>query len=401
VKCLSINANFQDFYDEILRTITYTVMKMKNTNLINTDPNDLANYYYELYELPLIERDKTITIKYENGAIIDAGKSIIYFYYPIVPKERLVESLSRTSSEFLKGGKFRDDKFKLTMEIAVGKTTAKEIEALIQNIELELKQQNAIVSSFNAKLKESIFKLINNRREDVKKTLTYTEALVTELPIKLELVNQDDLITNLTVKRAIKTLMPQPKKAEEVYLDEKSVNEIVNFMNGACSWFERTPRYFINLEEEALRDILIGGLNMIFQNDVSAETFTKHGKADIFLNIRKGNILVCECKIWSGHDGYLDAIDQLFGYLSWRENYGILINFCKNKNFTDVISEAKQAAIGHNTYIGNSIKDLGLTHFCTQHVFPEDSKKSVQIHHCLYDLYNQYKYNCKLAKSIN
>ena len=45
-----------------------------------------------------------------------------------------------------------------------------------------------------------------------------------------------------------------------------------------------------------------------------------HGKADIFLNVPSGGVLVGECKIWHGAEYYLDATDQLFGYLTYRHS---------------------------------------------------------------------------------
>ena len=75
----------------------------------------------------------------------------------------------------------------------------------------------------------------------------------------------------------------------------------------------------------------------------TGEAFSKSGKTDILLRVRDGVVLVAECKFWHGAKKYGETIDQLFGYLTWRQTYGIVITFSKNKGLTGVAEAAKEA----------------------------------------------------------
>ncbi len=62
--------------------------------------------------------------------------------------------------------------------------------------------------------------------------------------------------------------------------------------------------------------------------------------------------------IWNGAKYYEEAIDQLFGYLTWRESFGIVISFAKVKNFTDVLSKAKETTTKHSRYVPDTLSEI-------------------------------------------
>ena len=45
-----------------------------------------------------------------------------------------------------------------------------------------------------------------------------------------------------------------------------------------------------------------------------------------------------------------DAVEQLFNYLTWRQNYGVLLHFCKLKDMTAAFSEGKRAVTEHLSF---------------------------------------------------
>jgi hypothetical protein len=59
------------------------------------------------------------------------------------------------------------------------------------------------------------------------------------------------------------------------------------------------------------------------------------------------NIFVTECKIWSGASDMTDAINQLMGYLTWRDSKAALIFFSRNMNFSKVITEIETMVPKH------------------------------------------------------
>jgi hypothetical protein len=101
--------------------------------------------------------------------------------------------------------------------------------------------------------------------------------------------------------------------------------------------FERSPATFAGLGEEDLRQHLLVPLNGHYFGQGTGETFNNKDKSDILIRVDDRNIFVAECKIWSGEKKGTDAIDQLLGYLTWRDTKAALIIFSKAKDFTAML----------------------------------------------------------------
>jgi len=56
--------------------------------------------------------------------------------------------------------------------------------------------------------------------------------------------------------------------------------------------------------------------------------------SEISLSLR--NVFIAECKFWRGQKAFGEAVDQLLGYLSWRDTKCAVLVFNKNKNSSDV-----------------------------------------------------------------
>ena len=77
----------------------------------------------------------------------------------------------------------------------------------------------------------------------------------------------------------------------------------------------------------------------------------------ISFRVYNGHVLICECKFWKGAKPYSDAINQLFGYLTWRQNYGVLIHFCTRMDLNstgagegEAIRASSESAIGFKAF---------------------------------------------------
>lgn len=172
-------------------------------------------------------------------------------------------------------------------------------------------------------------------------------------------------------------------------IERARVLEVIEVIRKAGQMFEVAPAVFSKLKEEDLRFIILSVLNAIFESGATGETFSKGSNTDIHLVIPQGGILIAECKFWPGQKKYRDAIDQLFGYLTWRHNYGIMITFSKNKDFSNVLQRASGAIRSHSTYL-SGFQQLSRTHFQSLHTFPEDRGKIVEIHHLFFSLYTPH-----------
>jgi hypothetical protein len=59
------------------------------------------------------------------------------------------------------------------------------------------------------------------------------------------------------------------------------------------------------------------------------------------------NIFIAECKFWNGEKALVETIDQILGYLSWRDTKAAIILFNRNKGFSEVLAKVQGAANGH------------------------------------------------------
>ncbi len=134
-------------------------------------------------------------------------------------------------------------------------------------------------------------------------------------------------------------------------LEDKTYNDILKIINDMGKEFERKPSVYSDKGEEDLRDHFLMLLEPHFDGSATGETFNKSGKTDILLRYDGGNVFVGECKFWTGAKGFLGTIDQLLGYLTWRDSKTSIIMFVRNKDFTNVIQTAKESIQSHDNFI--------------------------------------------------
>ena len=62
----------------------------------------------------------------------------------------------------------------------------------------------------------------------------------------------------------------------------------------------------------------------------TGETFNYGGKTDILIRYQGNNIFIGECKFWKGPKSYLETIDQILRYVTWRDTKVAIFVFCKD-----------------------------------------------------------------------
>ena len=105
----------------------------------------------------------------------------------------------------------------------------------------------------------------------------------------------------------------------EPILEEAEYQHILTIIESMTCVLERSPKTFHNLNEEGIRTHFLVQLNGHYEGQATGETFNYAGKTDILVRSGDRNIFIAECKIWGGPDKLNDTIEQLLGYLSWRE----------------------------------------------------------------------------------
>ena len=147
--------------------------------------------------------------------------------------------------------------------------------------------------------------------------------------------------------------LPRPTKPTEQFkpepkLEEDTYQQILSIMEGMAHVMERSPSAFVDMGEENLRQHFLVQLNGQFEGAATGETFNFEGKTDILIRVNGRNIFIAECKFWTGPKGFVETIDQLLGYLSWRDTKAAVVMFNRNREFSKVVTSMVDAAGTHS-----------------------------------------------------
>jgi hypothetical protein len=122
------------------------------------------------------------------------------------------------------------------------------------------------------------------------------------------------------------------KYEPEPFLDQKEYEHILEVLRSMSLVMERSPGAFATLDEEAIRNHFLIQLNGHYEGSATGETFNAAGKTDILIRADNKNVFIAECKFWRGPKAFNESIDQLLGYLTWRDSKCALLVFNTTKD---------------------------------------------------------------------
>jgi hypothetical protein len=410
-RAVSIHA----LYQQISLTINERILAESDGFILGTPTDKLTEYYFNNFTYPPIEidpeRTHTVNVKknikiiparqrewaFQNEGDLKAEFEYLVIHIPILPHAQLDIVKTFEPSRYDTGFFGEDLKWTngaITFDIPIkGYNIRKEedgikreVEQSIQWVFNKLHYISSDLEMSNRDLKERIAQAVNVRKSKIEEDQARHSSLLKKINIPLR-QKENEAIKHIRLdpKPLINRVRPAPQQPEEYILDEEKVLDIISVLDNQGSQFEKTSTTYQKLGEEDLRNILLGNLNSVFEGKATGETFCMNGKTDIYLRLDKGNILSFECKFWHGQKGYQETIDQLLKYLTWRMNYGVIVLFSKQKNFTNILEEGGAAIQAHPSYRGN-FQIIKKTHFRSYHAIPTDENKHVQLHHLFYTL---------------
>jgi hypothetical protein len=144
--------------------------------------------------------------------------------------------------------------------------------------------------------------------------------------------------------------VPVERYKPEPVLDEKEYEHILDVLRSMSLVIERSPNSFATLDEEAIRTHFLLQLNGHYEGGATGETFNASGKTDILIRIEDRNVFVAECKFWRGQKAFSEAVDQLLGYLSWRDSKCALLIFNKTKESSTIRQKMHEIMEGRSEY---------------------------------------------------
>ncbi len=194
--------------------------------------------------------------------------------------------------------------------------------------------QKLEIDVVNTRLDPIIYKAINERREKLGKHDEIVKMLGIPLERKEGVPSLKPIILE---KKIIKPLPSAAKEIKEYGIDDADYEHILSVIRHEGATFESTPKTYKGMGETDLRNILLAHLNGHYKGNATGETFRGEGKTDIRIEFENRAAFVAECKIWRGPKELTEAVEQMLGYLTWRDYKCALVVFNKeNAGFTEI-----------------------------------------------------------------
>jgi hypothetical protein len=318
-------------------------LKIDRSLVERTEPKEInlqrQGPFSERISYPSIEVD--ITIPFTGNSELWKCRPSSFSYNP--PRGEILKTHSNGLQGVLtiKVGYYHDE-FK-------GENVNKEIEDLLNSVDSNLRTIESDIEKHSKKMEQEIRDRVHKRRERLNAILEQEKSI--EIPVTKRRGAPD--FTELPiVRKEILSLKERTESEESYSISDSTYEHILELIRHQGSTFERTPKtYFVHNEEE-LRDILLAQLNGYFQGRASGETFRNNGKTDICIEEKNRAAFIAECKVWDGDKKILDAIDQMLGYLTWRDVKTALIVFNKDvAGFSELMDRIPQIIRSHPKFI--------------------------------------------------
>lgn len=336
--------------------------------LLNTSIEDLADFYGQKYQInvPNLKQDE-ITVDHGEAQIdvtndplrfIPRGKTVfvsgtrITYYVPFDGDHNLFKL--RASTYTFNPPQAKVTTNELLINFVFEKNNSDQIDSHFKKILADIKNNLACMSNDVKSHNDTIRISAKSRIESRRKKLLDDQGLVASLGFPLR--HREDSVKSYVVpvkKKSISLSMPKvsekPFKPEPI-LEVKEYENILSIMSNMVNVMERSPHTFKNMKEEDIRQHFLVQLNGQYEGQASGETFNFDGKTDILIRSEGKNIFIAECKFWKGPKGFTETIDQLLGYITWRDTKTAILVFNRNKNFSEVINQIPELLKQHPNY---------------------------------------------------
>ena len=222
----------------------------------------------------------------------------------------------------------------------------KELGIQLDAVDRYIAYQQLQIGPFLDGLKRRIREHIERRKGAILKARQITASLGYQMKVR----NDTPMTYIVPIVRKKLVITPANTLAPfspEPALDQQNYDAILDIIHSMTVVMEQHPDAFRNIGEEHLRSHYLVSLNSHFEGAATGETFNYQGKTDVLIRVQGRNIFVAECKFWDGEKAFAETIDQILGYLSWRDTKAAIILFNRNKNFSEVLAKLQGAAKAH------------------------------------------------------
>lgn len=295
---------------------------------------------------PVTEVTTQVRDQFGRDEIYTVPASRVVVSFPITGT---TEMLDYQASTFSLGGKYANmSGGSVVVEIVERTLNADTILAQVERVKQDLNKRaawaNGDLATFLSTAEDSIRSAFERRKERILSDRSVEDAL--GIPVRTSSTPRPPVparraYVTLQSRNVQKGFVPEPVLEDAIYQD------VLQAVRAWATSLERTPRTAAKLDEEELRDLLLGNLNTYWQGGAGGELFNGSGKTDILIRHADRNAFIAECKIWHGPKGVAEALDQLLGYLVWRDSKAALVMFITTKDPAATIEKLHSAVEAH------------------------------------------------------
>ncbi len=261
------------------------------------------------------------------------------------------------------------------------------IDDVLDGVRFYINGQSSQIEGHNQALEVNVRRLVEARRERLNKH----DGLADFLNISMKRNNSAPSFKPIDIKKKlVKPLPPSPQSgyASEPGITVEDYEHILSVIRHEGATFEATPKTYAVHDEEELRDIILAHLNGHYKGAASGEAFRKLGKTDIKIESDNRAAFIAECKVWRGASELSKAIDQLLGYLTWRDCKASVIIFNKhNKKFTELLEKTPEILKSHPRF-KKHVKDVGEGEWHFEFMSKDDDSRLIQLRVYVFDIYH-------------
>jgi hypothetical protein len=351
--------------EQIKSQISTEIESFQADYLLSVNLDDVCGHLAEKYSMESLE------IITKNVELVDQGETT-------VPSEEFGRRINLKANSYLFSIPFTGDgnlfKFKpstytysppygtmvgseLHLRIVQTEHNAAALKKMLESEVLTITKYVGWINGDITKFNSTLRPIIHSKLEARKEKLLKDQGLVASLgiPIRQRKSAQTTYTAPITRK---KILIPKPQASKQPFkpepeLEKEIYDQIIGTLQNMVLVMERSPHAFANMGEEDLRTHFLVQLNGLYEGQATGETFNFEGKTNILIRVEGKNIFIAECKFWTGPKGLQETIDQLLGYLSWRDTKVAILLFNRNKDFTKVLSQIPETVQSHSHYKKN------------------------------------------------
>lgn len=299
---------------------------------------------------PVTEVTTQVRDQFGRDEVYTVPASKVVVTFPITGTTEMLDYQASTFTISGEYGKIAGGR--IVLEIVERTLDAGTVRASVDRVKRDIDQRagwaNSDLASFRKTAEQSIRTDFERRKERILHDRSVEDAL--GIPVRTSSTPRPPV----PARRTHVTLQARKVQAgfvPEPVLDDAIYQDVLQQVRAWATSLERTPGTGAKLDEEELRDLLLGNLNTYWQGGAGGELFNGSGKTDILIRHEDRNAFIAECKIWRGPKGVTDALDQLLGYLVWRDSKAALVMFIKTQDPAATVEKLHEAVEAHPSYV--------------------------------------------------